>query len=231
MRRPDKSLLFDWFKDGSDEGTGNELKLDSVTLDDCDGYYTCEILKDDKPYFCVYRCIRIASKLSCLCTHSEFTFLLVTEQSVVSSEDQLFDDVRQVTKEIRAAWYSLAIELGMDYGTRKVRLVCLVACELYHLNPHPQAIESDYRFVDVCFHTVLRHWVRRTSPPLTWTALVRALKSPVINRGDIARGIEANQVRFCVVVVLVIALLLLTWLIVSARANIIITYECKLQLC
>ena len=68
MRRPDKSLSFDWFKDGSDEGTGNELKLDSVTWDDCDGYYTCEILKDDKPYFFLYRCIRIASKLSGLYT-------------------------------------------------------------------------------------------------------------------------------------------------------------------
>ena len=95
----------------------------------------------------------------------------------------------------------------MDYGTRKVRLVCLVVCELYHLKPHPQAIESDYRFVDVCFHAVLRHWVRRTSPPLTWTALVRALKSPVINRVDIAEEIESTQVReqyvYCTVVRLI----------------------------
>ena len=41
--------------------------------------------------------------------------------------------------------------------------------------------------------------MRRTSPPLTWTALVRALKSPVINRGDIAEEIESTQVRFCTV--------------------------------
>ena len=128
-------------------------------------------------------------------THSELTSLLVTEQSVVSSEDQLFDDVRQATKEVRAAWYSLAIELGIDYGTRKVRLVCLVVCELYHLKPHSQAIESDYHYVDVCFHAVLKHWVRRTSPPLMWTAIVRALKSPVINRRDIAEDIESTQVR------------------------------------
>ena len=117
----------------------------------------------------------------------------------LSDEDQLFDDVRQATKDVRSDWYSLAIQLGLDYGTRKVRSVCLVVCELYHLKPHPQAIESDYRFVDVCFHAVLRHWVRRTSPPLTWTALVRALKSPVINRGDIAEEIESTQVRFCTV--------------------------------
>ena len=44
----------------------------------------------------------------------------------VSDCDQLLDDVRQVTKDVRSDWYSLAIELDMDYGTRKVRLVCLV---------------------------------------------------------------------------------------------------------
>ena len=38
--------------------------------------------------------------------------------------------------------------------------------------------------------------MRSTSPPLTWTALVRALKSPVISRGDIAEEIETTQVRF-----------------------------------
>ena len=124
-----------------------------------------------------------------------FTPCFLKGDAPASDEDKLFDDVRQATKEVRAAWYSLSIELGIDYGTRKVRSVCLVVCELYDLKPHPQAIESDYRFVDVCFHAVLRHWVRKTSPPLTWTALVRALKSPVINRKDIAEEIESTQVR------------------------------------
>ena len=32
--------------------------------------------------------------------------------------------------------------------------------------------------------------MRKTSPPLTWTALVRALKSPVMNYGGIAKEIE-----------------------------------------
>ena len=51
----------------------------------------------------------------------------------LSDEDQLFDDVRQATKDVRSDWYSLAIQLGIDYGTRKVRSVCLVMCELHHL--------------------------------------------------------------------------------------------------
>ena len=55
-----------------------------------------------------------------------------------SDDDQLFDDVRQATKEVRSDWYSLAIELDIDYGTRKVRVVCLVVHKLYHLRiiPH-----------------------------------------------------------------------------------------------
>ena len=47
-----------------------------------------------------------------------------------SDEDELFDNVRQATKEVRADWYSLAIELNIDYGTRKVRLVFLVVYKL-----------------------------------------------------------------------------------------------------
>ena len=131
-----------------------------------------------------------------VCASTYLFLLLVTEQSAVSSEDQLFDDVRQVAKEVHADWYSLAIELGIDYETRKVRLVHLVLYELYHLKLHQQAIERNYRFVDVCFHAVLRDFVKTTSPSLMWTALVRALKSPVINRLDIANNIEAKQVRF-----------------------------------
>ena len=65
-RKPDKSLSFEWSKGGFDEGTENELKLECVTSDDCEGYYTCEILKDNKPFFSVYHCLRTAgNKLHC----------------------------------------------------------------------------------------------------------------------------------------------------------------------
>ena len=43
----------------------------------------------------------------------------------VSDNDQLLDDVRQLTKDVRPDWYNLAIELDIDYGTRKVRLIGL----------------------------------------------------------------------------------------------------------
>ena len=38
-----------------------------------------------------------------------------------SENDQLLDDVRQATEELQPDWYSLAIELGIDYKTRRVR--------------------------------------------------------------------------------------------------------------
>ena len=42
---------------------------------------------------------------------------------------------------------------------------------------------------------MLQYWVRRTSPLPSWSALIRALHSSVIKRGDIVRAIEALPVR------------------------------------
>ena len=56
------------------------------------------------------------------------TFALVTGESPLSTEDRLFDDVRQATKDMRSDWYSLAIQLDLDYGTRKVSSVWCVNC-------------------------------------------------------------------------------------------------------
>ncbi len=47
------------------------------------------------------------------------------------------------------------------------------------------------------FHAMLQHWVRRPSPLPSWSALIRALKYPVINRADIAAEIEEHQVYLC----------------------------------
>ena len=47
----------------------------------------------------------------------------VTENTSSSVIYKLFADVKEVIKEIRSDWYSLAIELDIDYDTRKVRLL------------------------------------------------------------------------------------------------------------
>ena len=41
----------------------------------------------------------------------------------ISGKDKLLKDIEAATNEVRANWYSLAIELDIDYGTRKVRSV------------------------------------------------------------------------------------------------------------
>ncbi len=57
-----------------------------------------------------------------------------------------------------------------------------------------QKIEKNYRWVDVCFEAMLTHWVKRSSPPPSWSTLVRALKSPAIARGDIATSIKVCKI-------------------------------------
>ena len=53
-----------------------------------------------------------------------------------------------------------------------------------------QAIESTNRLVvDDCFTEMLSHWLKRFTPPPTWTELMDALKSPVIGHHDIAEKI------------------------------------------
>ena len=59
-------------------------------------------------YVCTVQCVTIFE-------------LLYTEDSSSSETDELFADVKEVIKEIRSDWYSLAIELDIDYATRKVR--------------------------------------------------------------------------------------------------------------
>ncbi len=44
--------------------------------------------------------------------------LIVTEDS--SETDELFVEAKEEIKELRSEWYSLAIELDIDYATRKV---------------------------------------------------------------------------------------------------------------
>ena len=53
----------------------------------------------------------------------------------------------------------------------------------------PQAIERDYLTVEARFHAMLRHWARSVSPP-NWSALLRALRSTVIDCGVIASKVE-----------------------------------------
>ncbi|XP_064388252.1 uncharacterized protein LOC135336416 isoform X2 [Halichondria panicea] len=96
------------------------------------------------------------------------------EEHLVQGEDLLpLDKVKKAVIAITADWYSLAIQLDIDYKARKV-----IECD------HPSAAAR--------FHAMLQDWVRRPSPPPSWSVLIRALKCPVISRADIAADIAAD---------------------------------------
>lgn len=46
--------------------------------------------------------------------------LTADDFSTINSDNILLDEVREATKKVRANWYSLAIELDINYITRKV---------------------------------------------------------------------------------------------------------------
>ncbi|XP_064407413.1 uncharacterized protein LOC135352129 isoform X6 [Halichondria panicea] len=153
----DKNLSFEWSKRTPRvRGTENELKFKASSNSHFKGFISCEISKNQKPFFTVYHCLKES-----------------VEDTSSSETDELFADVKEVIKKIRSDWYSLAIELDIDYATRK-------------------SLEKDYRWVEPCFEAMLTHWVKRSSPPPSWSALVRALESPAIARGDIAATIKTK---------------------------------------
>ncbi|XP_064384149.1 uncharacterized protein LOC135333169 [Halichondria panicea] len=153
----DKSLSFEWSKRSPEiDGDEHKLEFKASSHGHFKGFISCEISKNQKHFFTVYHCLKES-----------------VENTSSSETDQLFADVKEVIKEIRSDWYSLAIELDIDYATRK-------------------SLEKDYRWVEPCFEAMLTHWVKRSSPPPSWSALVRALESPAIARGDIATTIKTK---------------------------------------
>ena len=47
--------------------------------------------------------------------------------------------------------------------------------------------------VDDCFTEMLSCWLKRSTPPPSWSELKEALNSPVIGRGDIAKEITGDN--------------------------------------
>ena len=113
------------------------------------------------------------------------------------SMDKHLKIVREATWEIRSKWYDLGTELEIKDGTLQVSFVPMYI--QYKNSCHDpylllmQAINDNNlhsrNFVNICFTALLETWLTQTPPP-TVNSLIEALKSPVIDRGDIARNIE-----------------------------------------
>ena len=68
-------LSFKWTRKGRKVagGSDNELTVDKVTRDHCDGFYTCEVSKNKQLCFKVHHCLRISKY--CQCCMCEVCFL------------------------------------------------------------------------------------------------------------------------------------------------------------
>ena len=65
-----------------------------------------------------------------------------------------------------------------------------------HTHTHTQAIKRDYQNESgVCFTKLLEQWLTGSTPAPTLGALIHALKSRVISRGDIAQQMESKLTK------------------------------------
>ncbi len=61
-----------------------------------------------------------------------------------------------------------------------------------------QVIEADLTDCDPCFTAMLEHWLAERSadiPCPTWSALTTALRSPVVDRPDLAEKINKKHMH------------------------------------
>ena len=130
--------------------------------------------------------------------------------------DKHLKEVINATSKLRDKWRNLGMELGItptklrvghtEYSSYSkcqhnyITITCLfstiafcrgIEVSLKYLTV--QEIQNDHRITNACFTAVLTNWLRRTSPPPTWTALIKALRSPPVGRDDVADKIESTK--------------------------------------
>ena len=77
----------------------------------------------------------------------------------------------------RSKWYNIGIHIGIEIG-------------------HLDAIKlSNVSNVDICFTEFLTLWLRQSVPPPTWSSIVAALKSSLVNLTQLAEMIEARYLQ------------------------------------
>ncbi|XP_064385940.1 uncharacterized protein LOC135334611 isoform X5 [Halichondria panicea] len=96
-------LSFKWTRKGRKvaSGSDNELTVNKVTRDHCDGFYTCEVSKNKQLCFKVHHCLRCIS------------------EATATGDDITLKTVKDATWDARAKWDHLAINLDVDEGTIK----------------------------------------------------------------------------------------------------------------
>ena len=73
---------------------------------------------------------------------------------------------------VRTKWYNVGLRLGVSADV-------LDSIRSQH-GPDP----------DECFREMLKRWLQSCDPSPTWSALVKALRSPTVNQHQLARQVE-----------------------------------------
>ena len=74
----------------------------------------------------------------------------------------------------RSKWYNIGLELG------------IMADAL-------DAIKENCRSCEDCHIEMLKQWLKRSSPRLTWSALADALRSPSVDEGALADELPSRK--------------------------------------
>ena len=102
------------------------------------------------------------------------------DRSVDFIPDHLTTDdlraVRKATWDARAMWKDIGIELDLKVTDL-------------------DTIETNHGNVNKCFSEMLTLWLKRANPPPTWSAMVEALKEPVVGFEDLAEQVETKFIH------------------------------------
>ena len=112
--------------------------------------------------------------VACACTIHYMLTVACIPSGQLTLED--LSEVRGALYEARAKWYDIGIELRLSIGT---------------LN----TIREDFPQAADCLREICIHWLKRTDPRPSWTALSVVLESPPVGEGHLAQRLRAKYCR------------------------------------
>ncbi|XP_064407367.1 uncharacterized protein LOC135352115 isoform X2 [Halichondria panicea] len=190
----DPSLTFKWRKRCPKIcGTGNELEFKASSNGHFKGFISCEISKNQKPFFTVYHCLRnsIGNAVTPLATpHTTTQSGGLSAEDHPSKTDQTVEipklfltgaDIQIIRDSLKNAskdWFDLGLALGMNITDLK--------------DIEDQHASNKRRLTEM---VVKRLEVTDPEHPMTWPYICECLRRPTVERNDVAEEIEDKYVR------------------------------------
>ena len=110
----------------------------------------------------------------CVSIVYELHHIDVMSHSQSTGQQLTVDDLHALMEElndVRAKWYNIGVQLGVSVGTL-------------------DAIEKQYSDPSDCLRKTITTWLQTRVPPPTWTNIVQALRSSVVDEARLAADLE-----------------------------------------